>query len=73
MEYKHKSFTLSVDLLLTIVLVLSILAAVTFGALSQKVTVLQQKVGRLEDGDMFLDKLKEGALADKIREMIGGK
>lgn len=67
-ECKHKSFTLSVDLLLTIVLVLSILSGITFSLLNKKISVLQEKVGFLEDHDVEMQNLKQQLFVDMLKK-----
>lgn len=71
-EYKHKSFTLSVNLLLTIVLIINILIGLAFGFLHRDISVLQEKVSLLEDHDIQMEKLKQKLFVDML-EHKGGR
>lgn len=66
-EHSRKIFSLSTDILLAIVLVLSIMAAFFIGTLSLKVSVLKEKVSYLEDHDIELLDFKNELFKEFIK------
>ncbi len=64
---RHKTFTLSVDLLLTIVLLISIGATIWMYSLSNKITILQENQGYLQDHDSEMQKLKQNLFVDILK------
>jgi len=70
-DARHKTFTLSVDLLLTIVLILSILGAFAIGALNTRLSVLQETVNILEDHDVQMEDLKQELFKDILKKRGG--
>ena len=67
---KHKTFTLSVDLLLAIVLVLSIMAALIISSLDVRLSVLQETVDILEDHDVQMEQLKHELFSDLLKNKL---
>ena len=63
----HKSFTLSVDLLLTIVLIITLVGTFTFISLSNRITILEENQGHLQDHDEEMQKLKQNLFVDILK------